>query len=695
MTQTLSETPATGKKKTTKKSTRKSTKKRLMTPEDMRCFILVSDAQISPDGERILFKRQHLGEKNDKKDNLWIVDAAGGAPRQFTTGGKDGHGRWSPDGRRIAFISGRDKRKPQLYVMNAEGGEATPLTKFPEGTIREFKWSPDGKSLAVVYREAEPDFTEEAEKKRKEEGLSDPPRVIDEACYRFDGDGYFNDRRFALYLVDASTGEQRKLYDKDNLGWFGFDFSPKGEEIVLTTNRDSRAIFKFWNYKLLVLNVKTKKTREVPNVPTGIKGSPAWSPDGKWIVYAGQDSKKTVWGCHNTHLFVVDAKKGGTKKITADCDYCLEAATLGDTAEVAFEANAKWSADSKRLICRIGWNGEGHIASIPASGGEFTFLTKGHVNWDFGMLSRDGKRVAGVMQSHTQLGEVQLVQLGGKSAEATTLTGFNEAFLKEVHIAKPSEKWLTSPDGSKVQCWIMKPPNFKSGRKYPAVLEVHGGPHTQYGSAFFHEFQTLAAAGYVVFFSNPRGSKGYGEAHCAAIRGDWGEKDWADVQTVKDFMKKQSYVDPKRVGIMGGSYGGYMTLWAIGHTHDFTAAISDRCVSNMLSMSGSSDIPLVPDEYWEGSPWDRPEKLWQQSPIAHFQDVKTPTMIIHSEGDLRCNVEQGEQSFAALKALGVPTRFVRYPRSTSHGLSRGGPVDLRIHRLHQILEWWEEFLGRH
>ncbi len=694
MTQTLSDTPARSGKKSTKKTAPKAAKKRLITPEDMRCFIVSSDAQISPDGARVLFTRQHLGEKNEKKSNLWLVSAEGGEPRQFTTGDKDSHGRWSPDGKRIAFISGRDKPKPQLYLMNVEGGEATALTKFPEGTIRAFKWSPNGTSLAVAFREKEPDFTEEAEKKRKEEGLSEPPRVIDEAYYRLDGDGFFNGQRFHLSIVDVKTGEQRKVYDKDSMGWFSFDWSPDGKRIALTTNRDRRAILNIWNFKLLILDVQTKKTHELPNVPVGVKSSVAWSPDGKRIVYAGQDSKKTLWGCHNTHLFVVDAKNGGAKKITADCDYCLEASTLGDTAEVAFEANVKWTPDSRALLCRIGWNGDGHIAAIPAGGGEFTFLTSGKANWDFGCISDDGKRLAGVMQSHTQLVEVQLVELENGKAATRALTSFNSPLLKEVHLVKPEEKWLEAPDGTKVHCWIVKPPDFKSGKKYPAVLEVHGGPHGQYGSAFFHEFQTLAAAGYVVFFSNPRGSKGYGEAHCAAIQGDWGNKDWMDVETVKECMKRQSYVDPKRIGIMGGSYGGYMSLWAIGHTHDFTAAITDRCVSNMLSMAGSSDFPLTPDEYWVGSPWDRPEKLWQQSPIAHFKDVKTPTLIIHSEGDLRCNVEQGEQTFAALTTLNVPTRFVRYPRSTSHGMSRGGPVDLRIHRLHQILEWWEKYLKK-
>ena len=250
------------------------------------------------------------------------------------------------------------------------------------------------------------------------------------------------------------------------------------------------------------------------------------------------------------------------------------------------------------------------------------------------------------------------------------------------------------PDGTKVHVWVIAPRGFKAGRKYPAVLEIHGGPHAQYGVGYFHEFQVLSSAGYAVFYSNPRGSKGYGRDHCAAIRGKWGADDWTDIQAVTAFMKKQPHVDARRMGIMGGSYGGYMTNWAIGHTNDFKAAITDRCVSNLVSMQGSSDFLEPPDLYWEGNAWDRPETLWDQSPLKYFGNVKTPTLIIHSEGDLRCNIEQGEQVFATLKLRNVATRLVRYPRSTSHGMSRGGPPDMRGHRLQQILAWWKKYLGR-
>jgi dipeptidyl aminopeptidase/acylaminoacyl peptidase len=209
---------------------------------------------------------------------------------------------------------------------------------------------------------------------------------------------------------------------------------------------------------------------------------------------------------------------------------------------------------------------------------------------------------------------------------------------------------------------------------------------------FFHELQVMAAAGYSIWYPNPRGSKGYGRAHCAAIRGAWGTKDWTDVRSVADAMQRDARTDPSRTGIMGGSYGGYMTNWAVAHAHRFRAAITDRCVSNLVSHAGNSDYPEIPGEYWRGMPWQRPEELWRASPIAHMKGVRTPMLIIHSAGDLRCNIEQGEQVHAALVTQDVPCRFVRYPAEASHGLSRMGPPDLRLHRLHEYLNWWRHWL---
>jgi len=685
--------------KTVKTKSRKRSKRRAMKVEDLTRFVVVSDPQVSPDGSRQVFVRRHFGEKNDYVNNLWMTDCAGESdPVQFTNGERDGSPRWSPDGSTVAFVSARDKTRPQIYTIDPAGGEAVALTSFPQGSIASFKWSPDGKMLAVLFRKGDPNQTEAAADERKKKGLSDPPKVIEGWWWRLDGDGYFLDRRHELYLVDVATGKHKKVYGKDAFGFISFDFSPDSKKMVIASNRDRNAMIRPWKYELLILTISTGKLKVVPNMPWGPKDSVAWSPDGQFIAYAGRIGEDSAYSTENLELFVCDPVRGKPRSLTGKEDYCLMAATLSDMADMSFDANIKWSPNSKRIFIGIGWHGEAHVASVARRGGALTFHTSGAAVHSMGNLSRDGRTMSMTIDSAVKPIEVGVGRLSSVSGPiaVTPLSEFNAPLLKELSLSKPTSQWLTTADGTKVQVWTMKPVGFSpSGRKkYPAVLEVHGGPHAQYGVCFFHEFQLLTAQGYVVFFSNPRGSKGYGQDHCSAIRGSWGRDDWTDMQAVIEHMENRSFVDAKRMGIMGGSYGGYMTNWAIGHTHVFAGAISDRSVSNLVSMAGNSDFYDVPDRYWEGNAWDRPEARWNSSPVKYFNDLKTPTLVIHSESDLRCNIEQADQVYAALKLNRVPTRYVRYPASTSHGMSRNGPPDMRLHRLGQILDWWSRYLKK-
>lgn len=663
--------------------------KRLIKPDDLKSLHLVGDPQISPDGKSIVFAKSHVGEKNDKVTNLWLVPTGGGEARQFTSSGKDGGARWSPDCKKIAFTSGRDKPSAQVFVLDVAGGEAVCLTKFPEGSIGGFEWSPDGKKLAVKFRETEKEWTEEASEERKKKGLSTPPRVIDEVWYRLDGDGYFNTARYKLFIVDVESGEHKVTYDKDSYGWFDFSWSPDSRTIAIAANTSKSPFHTPWKDRLYLHDTKTGKTAIVKNQVDGSCNTPRFSPDGKKVAFAGREGRDPLWGAMNVHLFVVDIKTGKKKNLTGDTDYCLEAATLSDTREAGFGANFAWTQDSKTILFSLGWRGETHVASVPASGGDVKVLTSGAK--EFGFASIEGNSLGMTVGSWDRPNEIAIGKLASGKLTVTNLTDFNAEFFAEIELAKPQAFTAKAADGWEVHGWVLRHPRTKAA-KAPAVLEVHGGPHAQYGVPFFHELQLLAANGYVVAYANPRGSKGYGEAHCNAIKGDWGNRDWADVEAVADYLAARKDVDAKRMAIMGGSYGGYMTCWAIGQTTRFKAAITDRCVSNLVSMAGNSDFPDVPDTYWAGNAWDDNDTMWSQSPIRYVRNAKTPTLIIHSEGDLRCNVEQGEQVFCALKTLGVPTRFVRYPSSTSHGMSRSGPADLRIHRLEQILTWYREHL---
>ncbi|NLI77846.1 MAG: S9 family peptidase [Candidatus Riflebacteria bacterium] len=677
---------------------------RPITAGDLQKFVLVADPQVSPDGRTILFTRRHTDDRHQTVSNLWIVEAPGGEPRQFSSGGKDAMGRWSPDGRQIAFLSGRQKPKSQIFLLPVGGGEARPLTQFPEGSIGEFKWSPDGTRLAVSFRPADPDFTEEARKRREEKGLSEPPRVIEEPLFRLDGDGYFNRQRHALFLVEVATGRTCRIFDRFRDGGFAFAWSPDGAELALAANLDPDAWKKPWRSRLYRFRLADARLTAVPGQADGSRSSVAWSPDGTRLAFAGVLGRDVLWGARNQDLHVVDLATGHTRNLTGGHDLCLEAAILSDCREVEWLSPVHWSPDGRHLFAEIRRAGVTNIGRFDAATGALQDLTDvkaGQVC--LGNLSRDGRTFALRLGSPTRLDEIAAGSLARRRLELATVTGFNVPLFEGLALSEPETHFVTAADGTRVQLWMMRPPAVPRSRgkaasvagktpRGPAVLEIHGGPHAQYGACFFHEFQVLAAQGYTVFYANPRGSKGYGEAFCEAIKGDWGRHDWTDLQAVIAFMEGRPEVDPRRMAVMGGSYGGFMTNWIIGHTDRFAAAVTDRCVSNLVSMAGTSDAPILPDTYWAGNAWDRPETLWRQSPLRLFGKVATPTLIIHSEGDLRCNVEQAEQIYSCLQVRGVPTRFVRYPASTSHGLSRGGPADLRIHRLGQILDWLGRYL---
>lgn len=670
--------------------------KRAIRAEDLLRFVFVGDPQISPDGGRILFTRKTVNDKNKYITNLFTVDLEGSLT-QWTQGeGGASSGRWSPDGRQIAFVSGgRDKPCSQIYVIPVNGGEAHKLTTLSEGSIGAFRWSPNGKMIAFTFREQQHDWTEKAKKEREESGGSTPPRVIDTVWYRLDGDGYFMNQRHAIYLVDIATAEIRKLYSKDFAGVYSFDWSPDSKELAIAHSASRRPFAEPANDQIWRVDLKGR-ARRLPGLPKGEKGAIRWSPDGELVAYAGDVDENDPWGVRNTKIYVVGREGGAPRCLTDMQDYDMAAATLSDSKEAGFEAALEWTPDSKSILVQVGRHGEQQLGKVSLNGG-VELLTEGRHVIVVGNVSNDGSKVAGIYGDALTLPEICVIQpelATGKMAPKL-LTHLNGPFHEEVKLSEPKEMWIESTEGVRVHAWVMKPPLNSSKKRRPAVLEIHGGPHAQYGWAFFHEFQLLAAQGYVVVYSNPRGSKGYGEAHTAAIRGDWGNKDWDDVQAVTAWMQRQTYIDKERMGVMGGSYGGYMTNWAIGHTDAFKAAITDRCVSNMVSMAGSSDFPFNKNGYFKGVAWgdlEEIKELWRQSPIASFESVKTPTLIIHSEGDLRCNIEQGEQVFTALQQQGIESRFVRYPVETSHGLSRAGPPDLRLHRLGEIVQWWKRHL---
>lgn len=679
---------------------RKKLAKRLITAEDLRALRTVGSPAISPDGRQVVYVVKHVGDDNAYHTQLWIADADTGVARPFTSGERDSQPVWSPDGLLLAFVRATQKGRPQIALIASDGGEARSLDTFPEGSLHSLRWSPTGLELFVCFRETAAEWTAAAVEERKAKGLSDPPRVIDDPHYRFDGDGYFDAQRYHLMRVDPIDGSARSVWSKDRLGFFSYDVSPDGRRVALCTDRDKLAVARGWTRELLLLDLASGKTTPQPDVPPGFKTGARFSPDGKLLAWAGVIDEDGTHDAANLELFVAETGKGKTRSLTARHDVCLAAPTLTDSGEVDFEPAFRWHTDGKRLWMQIGWHGETHLATIATAGGPMCFHTEGKRQVRWGSLSADGKRIAVTVETATRPGEVHVAdvpRLSGRSPEVLfdtrPLSDVNGALFSGLSLSAPKASWVTSADGTKVHTWVMLPPGASPKRKRATVLEIHGGPQTQYGYSFFHEFQLLAANGYAVVYSNPRGSKGYGQAVTAGIHHAWGSKDWEDVHAVTEWMAGQPFCDAARMGVMGGSFGGYMTLWAIGHSKAYKAAIADRCVSNMVAMWGSSDVYIWPDGFFPGNTWSETEALWDMSPLKYLGNVKTPTLLIHSEGDLRCNVAESEQVHAALTIRGVPVRFVRYPRNTSHGMSRGGPPDMRIHRVNQIVAWWKRWLS--
>jgi dipeptidyl aminopeptidase/acylaminoacyl peptidase len=666
--------------------------KRGMTSEDLLRITFVGDPQLSPDGDTVLFGRKTI-EKNKYVTQLFTVDDHG-TLRQWTSGEHGAsNGRWSPDGKQIAFVAKRGTPGPQIYLISTDGGEARAITKLPEGSISTLKWSSDGKSIAFLFREALDADKEANKKKRAEENLSEPPIEAEDPWYRLDGDGYFGMRRYGLYIIDVETGKQSEPLTIAKDGEYTFDWHPTEAKLAVIYSPLANPNLGLTDQRLYLYEAGGQPT-EVVGPPKGAKSEPRWSPDGQWIAWAGTDSPEGNWGTANTDLWLTEAATGASRTLSGhQKDYDLAVSTLSDTAEASFGVVLAWKPDGSGLFVQLGTKGETQIAFVPTTGG-IEPVTSGPHTIKMGNVSPDGQRIAATYNTPTALPEVAWVEaeLGTGALVPRVLTAFNQALVDEIEFVAPEELWLDSTEGTKVHGWVLRP---AGEGPHPGILSIHGGPHAQYGWAFFHEFQVFVTQGYTVLYTNPRGSKGYGEAFTSAIKGDWGHRDWEDIQAATAWLQADPNVDSSKLAVVGGSYGGYMTNWVIGHTKAFACAVTDRCVSNMVSMWSNSDYPTSAGLYWPGRPdgdLNDIAPLWAQSPIAFFKDVTTPTLVIHSVGDLRCNIEQSDQVFHALQVNGVPSRYVRYPVTTSHGLSRSGPPDLRLHRLTEYLFWLERWL---
>ena len=674
--------------------TQTSPGKRRITAEDLYRFQLIADCQIAPDGRHVVFCAQRAEKKTEKKySNLWVVPTDRARARQFTYGDHvDSQPKWPPDGREIAFISNRsDEKQPQIYIIPFYGGEARPLTNL-KGEIGAFEWSPDGKRFVCQFRKKDKEALEREKDERKKE-LGIVSRHITRLFYKLDGSGFLPQERWHIWTIDARTGRARQLTDSDVYDELEPWWSPDGKEIVFCSNRSDDPDFDPDAIDLSVIPAAGGDMRKI-ETPVGPKGTPTFSPDGKWLAYLGQEGRGQGW--KNIGLWVVPADGSEeARNLTETFDFSVSSWTSNDLPGSPLMMRPTWSKDGSRIYFQVAHHGNTVLKSVALDGDESSLQT---VIGDTGVVGsfsfdKEQSKLAYFHANMTDLGQVWVLDFAtGHARRSHKLTRVNENLLRARDLGEMEEVWFKGAAGNDLQGWILKPPDFESKKKYPSILEIHGGPRVQYGNFFMHEFYFLAAHGYVVYFCNPRGGLGYGEEHAKAIVNNWGTADYDDLMAWTDFVQQKPYIDPERMGLTGGSYGGYMTNWIIGHTDRFQAAVTQRSVSNLISMYGSSDFNWAFQyEFGDEPPWENLENYWRQSPMKTIGNAKTPTLVIHSEQDLRCDMEQDEQVFVALKKLGVDTEMVRFP-DEPHGLSRGGRTDRRIERLNHILRWFDRYL---
>ncbi len=670
-----------------KKQTRKVPKRRPIKAEDLFDLRVPIAVSIAPDESKIAYTVERMDQKENKYfSNIFIRNLETKESLQFTYGNhNDSQAVWSPDGQQIAFVSVRDK-KVGLYVMPVAGGAEKQLIEI-DGSIASLRWSPDCKQLLFCLRYNDSHFIADKDEKKK------PPlyRHITRLWYRLDGSGFLPKDRFHVYKLDVDTAKLAKLTrgTRDNLN---VTVSPDGRWIAYVSNRSKDPDLELLRDDLILMPLKGGKEKIIP-APAGPKGTPVFSPDSKTLAYVGHDNPNDDWGGTNIHVWKVGVHGSPkARDIMPKYDRASYDQSITDTGDSHDFSPLFWSADGKRVYFLSSDMGSTNLFYVPAAGGKPTRVFKGKCHIKGYSLNGKTKTAALIYADLTNPGEIMSCPTQyGAEKKAVRHTDLNRILKSEVKLGRTKDVMFKSSDGTEVQGWLVFPPDFKPNRRYASILQIHGGPRVQYAHSFFHEMQFFAANGYVVFYTNPRGGSGRGETWARAISGGWGELDYIDCMAAADYLEKQSFINPKKMGVTGGSYGGYMTNWIIGHTNRFKAAVTQRSVVDLKSFYGSSDIGWSLSREFNGHPWKNKDNYEKCSPITYYQNVKTPVLIIHSENDLRCGIEQAEQMFAMLKVMKKTVEMVRFPEEP-HGLSRHGRPDRRLARLDWILKWFKKYI---
>ena len=648
--------------------------RRGITPEDYFSFQFISDPHLSPDGKAVAYVLTVIDQKKNRRESsVWsaLIDGSGPPRRLSAEGFSSSAPRWSPDGKTLAILSTRnldsstgEKTRAQIYLLPmTRGGEAAILTKLKNG-VESFQWSPDGTRIVVVSASGPTDGIAAADRK------SDV-RHYTHIQYKFNDTGWYDDKRQHLWIVNVPDGEAKQITDGQNWNDTDPQWSPDGARIAFVSDRTGKLYDESHNTDVWVIPAASGTLNKISDHAFEDE-NPRWSADGKQILFTG----KTAY--HQFHkLYVADSAGRSTSQLA-----------VKDLDIIPTELH--WTSRGSLLFV-AGVKGESQIFRADPSAHTFASVTAGPRGVHALDVNETAEKLVYLASNFEHLDDLYVASLDGSNERQ--LTHLNSALWPQLDLQPVERLPYKSTDGWPVEGFFVKPLGWQPGKKYPMVLVIHGGPRGMFGVDWYHEFQVYAAKGWAVFFCNPRGSTGYGEKFERGEINNWGVMDYQDIMAGVDAALKQyPWIDANNLGVTGGSYGGYMTNWIVSHTNRFKAAVTLRAVSNFISDDGTRDGAYGHEEYFKGLLFDAFDQYWEASPLKHARNVRTPTLILHSDLDFRVPIEQGEQWFRALQHYGVPSELVLFPRE-NHNLTRTGEPKHLVESLNWQLYWFDRYLN--
>ena len=664
------------------------TENRGITAEDYMSFEFLGDTHFSPDGSTIAYVVTTIDQKqNRRRSDLWVVAADGSSlPVKLTSAPQSSNNpRWRPDGKALAFLSARPgpgdtvsdqaagassqgtgtatspPPRTEVWLLPLTGGEPRRITDLLNG-VSSFAWSPDGTRLVCVSRSGQSD----------EAKSPSDVRHYKHANYKFNDSGWFDDKRTHLWVVDVKSGAAHQITSGDDWNDTDPQWSPDGKRIAFVSDRTGKALDEGRNTDVWVIDADGGSLTKISD-HTEPDSSPRWSPDGQTIAFLSPLEERG-----HPKIWLAPTTGGSASRQVA------EGLDLIPTA-------LRWAEAGRALYFETGLKGTSQLFRVDIAARRVTQVTTGERTVHLVDIDDKTGRLAYAVNDPTHMDDLYVADLHGQNEKA--LTHLNAALWRQLSLVPVERVPFKGADGWDVDGFLMKPVSWEPGKKYPMVLTVHGGPAGMYGFDWYHEFQVYASRGWAVFFTNPRGSTGYGEKFERGVQHEWGGKAYVDIMNGVDaVLAKNPWLDSDRLGVTGGSYGGFMTNWIISHTTRFKAAVTLRSISNFVSDDGTRDGMYGHAVDFGGDIFKTFDTYWNTSPLKYVQNVKTPTLVLHSDMDFRVPIEQGEQWFRALRHFGVPSEIVFFPRE-NHNLTRTGEPKHLVESIKWQVYWFDRYLN--